>query len=212
MRCLDKMDVNVYNNRFGSWPTSHPFLYYPERLYLSRSHTPGNCYRLCSMALGKYTPTRKILQRVCKFVKAGCGIRASTLNAALKLMRWPIHLTQIKSINYFSNLLNETEGMFIGAGSIIDSVNPYCPSANSGNCKPQGHFFSYNALHRVFHDCPERIVVIEDHDISSLDATNRLFYKRYESIGHLNLGYTHISRVYRVEKCTRRQVKRPRRS
>jgi hypothetical protein len=162
-----------------------PCVFVTPEVYIPHVKRGGNCYQNMGFALGEEAPTKADVLKASP--KAKNGVEVIDLQAALEESGSSKYLKHRKEIRFFSQLVNQACGMYIGRGN-VQTVSMRTP---------QPHYFSYDAGRRLFFDRQGELVLLQPED-KTREGSDRLFLRVRAVEGKPNLGYLDLREVVQV--------------
>ena len=147
----------------------------------------SNCYVLSSFALGSLAPSKASICASSLAVRNGGSVLMHHIQAALTAEGSPLLLEPRPRIYFFSQLVAEPIGMFVGRG-LIQTVSMQSPRL---------HYFSYDAGRQAFYDRGGEITLLEAEDLTET-GSKVLFYRKFAVDGKANLGWIDLREICQV--------------
>mmetsp|Transcript_53344 Transcript_53344/g.147780 ORF Transcript_53344/g.147780 Transcript_53344/m.147780 type:complete len:295 (-) Transcript_53344:186-1070(-) len=170
-----------------------PGVFVTEKVVLCSSGD-GACHHLMALALGRSVPKLAMINKARPTAPLRANVDVGDMIKALRLEGSNLTMIRRADLQFFSHIVNEPYGMFVGTGDIEHEVR--------GATTTDPHCFSYDAGRRVLFDRPDNLILLDDTDMTGPGAT-RLFYKRGKEDGYPNLGWKVLKQVWQVVYDTR---------
>ena len=147
----------------------------------------SNCYVLSGFALSRPTTSKPALQAASLALRKGGDVEIIDIQVALTAEGSPLLLYLRTEIFFFSQLVAEPIGMFIGRG-LIQTPSMRVPCL---------HYFSCNAGRKVLYDRGGEITLLEPEELTK-EGSKALFFKKIGVEGKGNLDWIDLREVHQV--------------